>query len=268
MSPRSTSATAHGESCACFFCSAKRAKAVREATHRCSACNGDGVVGRSLDRCAACLGTGLDACVRPSDASPECGETCPHVSRSGEPVTCEREPAHVGAHLSGGYQWPRLDRPDYAPPEWPLGESIGLDATIERACHLLGKVWEHFDPHAHEPNDCFCGKATFANRPDQKERFRSSSQALQWVEMVVEQALAAAGRKGTPAPDHAPVEPGLLPVGTRVREKETSKLGIVIMRPPPRYVRVRFDDDEPGGGHMMKPDEIEVVAEQKRSDGT
>lgn len=72
-------------------------------------------------------------------------------------------------------------------PSWPSASSVSQADTIERLCNLLGSVWNAFDPDAHEANDCFCGER------EPVLRFQSSGQALRWVELVVEQALASRG---------------------------------------------------------------------------
>jgi hypothetical protein len=66
---------------------------------------------------------------------------------------------------------------------YPPAGSVTREETRERLCKLLGVVWLHFDPGAHEPCDCFCEKA---NLP---KYFKSSGQALAWVEAVVLSAL-------------------------------------------------------------------------------
>lgn len=71
-------------------------------------------------------------------------------------------------------------------PPWPPASSVTKAETTRRLCKLLDSVWQHFDPKAHEPNDCFCGIDASADL-----RFRSSGRALQWIEQVVERAIKA-----------------------------------------------------------------------------
>jgi len=53
-SPRSSKGT-HGDSCECYSCWHKRKSAKRV----CLECDGDGVIGRTLERCESCAGSGL-----------------------------------------------------------------------------------------------------------------------------------------------------------------------------------------------------------------
>ena len=50
----------HLPDCTCFACNAARSGDLKRATAVCAECNGDGVVGRDLERCSPCGGTGLD----------------------------------------------------------------------------------------------------------------------------------------------------------------------------------------------------------------
>lgn len=91
---------------------------------------------------------------------------------------------------SGDLEPVERGRPDASPEPWPTPSPVTRDETIKRLCKLLDGVWVHFDPTGHEATDCFCGNNdVHANHP---ERFRSSGQALAWVESVVGKALGVA----------------------------------------------------------------------------
>lgn len=70
------------------------------------------------------------------------------------------------------------------PLDYPLHTTpVSKEVEIERLCDLLHKVWRKFDPLALGANDCFCQKGTG------RFPFRSSGQALAFVESVVLQAI-------------------------------------------------------------------------------
>jgi hypothetical protein len=68
-------------------------------------------------------------------------------------------------------------------PAYPGPLTMTKDEVLERLCDMLFKVWESFDPNAHEPNDCFCPKA------NPTLRFQTAAQPLRWVESLVSDAL-------------------------------------------------------------------------------
>lgn len=68
--------------------------------------------------------------------------------------------------------------------EYPPPGSFRREELVHRLCSLVDSVWSHFDRYGHEPNDCFC-KAYVDDA-----RFRSSGQALLWIESVVGRELS------------------------------------------------------------------------------
>ena len=80
--------------------------------------------------------------------------------------------------------------------EWPAAVGTRDEgAFVERVCKLLSKVWHHFDPGSHQPNDCIC----LSRKPWQKDSFQHSQQSVAWLEALVERELgqrSAAAKPG------------------------------------------------------------------------
>lgn len=112
------------------------------------------------------------------------------LSTSGSPnpePAPESSPSSCAAAISGTVS------PYFATiPAWPRYVTpADKDQTITRLCKLLSEAWNQYDPDAHGPNDCFCGHGGFKNA--KPENWRSSAQALTWVETLVRNALATVG---------------------------------------------------------------------------
>lgn len=105
---------------------------------------------------------------------------------------CETTEGHSCAYETVDHP-PRRER---ATPPWPETNYTRDEANVvSRICILLSKVWEHFDPHAHDSNDCFC-----KDRRMHPASFRHSQQSIAWLEKLVERELAlessGGGEKG------------------------------------------------------------------------
>ena len=84
-----------------------------------------------------------------------------------------------------------------AVPEWPrfTAPLATKEAVIERMCNLLSEAWNVHDPEAHNANDCVCQHGSaIAQKP---AHFRSSGQALTWVETLVRAALSVGAAAGS-----------------------------------------------------------------------
>lgn len=72
-------------------------------------------------------------------------------------------------------------------PAWSSPSHVTREDLLQGLCRTLETVWHHFDKFGHHPNDCFCG----LSRHRSPHEFRSSGQALAWVQDVVGEAIRA-----------------------------------------------------------------------------
>ena len=76
---------------------------------------------------------------------------------------------------------------------WPEARyTRNQSEVVERVCKLLSRVWNHFQPGAETPNDCFCVK----QRDFVREDFRHGQQSIAWLEALVDRELGVARETG------------------------------------------------------------------------
>ncbi len=122
----------------------------------------------------------------PNASDPRCGAFAPTDDMI--PEACMFASGHDG-ECSFDVGIPNIASPSSCPatPRWSSPSSVTRDEIIETLCRTLDMVWQHFDPEGNQPNDCICGKSTW-HRPN-PQHFRSSGQALAWVQDVVRDAI-------------------------------------------------------------------------------
>jgi hypothetical protein len=106
------------------------------------------------------------------------------------------------AFQEGAEEWKARALAAEKTPSWPnFVTPPTKDETIRRLCTLLHEAWCAYDPSGIHPSDCFCGHGGMKHA--KPENWRSSGQALVWVEQLVRQALTKPGSLGPPAEEEA-----------------------------------------------------------------